>query len=260
EKAVTFIKENKQGPFFLYLAHAMPHVPLFASEEFTGRSTQGMYGDVMEELDWSVGKILRTLREQGIAENTLVVFSSDNGPWLLFKTMGGSAGLLRGGKNETFEGGLRVPALFWWPGHIQPSLVHDIGSTIDLLPTLVSLAGGKSHENSDSYDLSATLLAGKTGIRDEYFYYRGEEIYAVRKGKYKAHFLFKEAYGNPQVIEHQHPILYDLHADPGEKYDVAKEHPEVVIALQKMRTEQIASVKPVVNQLNRCKKGSRFCP
>ena len=260
EKAISYIKKNKQGPFFLYLAPSMPHVPLFASEEFTGRSTQGLYGDVMEELDWSVGQILQTLRQQGIAENTLVVFSSDNGPWLLFKTMGGSAGMLRGGKNEIFEGGMRVPALFWWPEHIQPSLVHDIGSTIDLLPTLVSLAGGEVLKNSDSYDLSGTLLAEKTGIRDEYFYYRGEQIYAVRKGKYKAHFLFKEAYGNPQVIEYQDPILYDLNADPGEKYDVAQEHPEVVIALQKMRVEQAASVKPIVNQLIRCKKGSRFCP
>tara|TARA_R110002153_G_scaffold190217_2_gene342979 strand:+ start:26484 stop:27956 length:1473 start_codon:yes stop_codon:yes gene_type:complete len=260
DKATAFIKENKQQPFFLYLAHAMPHVPLFASEEFTGRSTQGLYGDVMEELDWSVGQVLQTLREQGIAENTLVVFSSDNGPWLLFETMGGSAGPFRGGKNETLEGGLRVPGFFWWPGHIKPELVHDIGSTIDLLPTLVSLAGGKAPENSDAYDLSDTLLQGKTGIRNEYFYYRGDQIYAVRKGQYKAHFLFKEAYGNPEVIEYQQPILYDLNADPGEKYDIAKDHPEVVTALQKMRAEQIASLKPVVNQLTRCKKGSRFCP
>jgi arylsulfatase A len=259
EKAQTFIKQNSKKPFFLYLAHAMPHVPLFASKEFEGKSTQGLYGDVMEELDWSVGQVLQTLKDQGIADNTLVIFSSDNGPWTWFETLGGSPGLLRGGKSDVFEGGMRVPGIFWWPGHVKPDIRHDIGSTIDLLPTLVDLAGGKVPMDTDGFSLKETLLQGQPAKRDEYFYYRGARVFAVRKGQYKAHFIFKEGYGGSPGDVLEKPLLFDLNADPSEKYDIAETHPEIVAQLTTLRNKHIASVIPVENQLDKCKKGSRLC-
>lgn len=259
DKAQAYIRSHKQKPFFLYLAHAMPHVPLFASADFEGRSTQGRYGDVMEELDWSVGQVMKTLKDEGIANNTLVIFSSDNGPWLWFETLGGSAALLRGGKADTFEGGMRVPGLFWWPGHIKPGLVHDIGSTIDLLPTLVDLAGGEAPADTDGYDLSKTLLEEKAGPRDSYFYYRGADVFAVRKGKYKAHFIYKEGYDGPGPKVLDKPMLFDLNADPSEKYDIAAQHPEIVAELTRMREAHIASIKPVESQLDKCDKRSPIC-
>ena len=141
EEAVRFIERSKDRPFFLYLAHTMPHVPLFVSDEFRGKSPRGLYGDVVEEIDWSVGRVLETLRREGLAENTLVVFTSDNGPWLIFNQHGGSAGLLRDGKGCTFEGGMREPCITWWPGTIQPAVIHDIGATMDLFTTILQLAG-----------------------------------------------------------------------------------------------------------------------
>ena len=143
EEAVRFIRANKEGPFFVYLAHSMPHVPLFASGDFKGRSLRGLFGDVIEEIDWSVGLLLDTLRELGLDNRTLVAFTSDNGPWLIFNEHGGSAGLLRDGKGSTWEGGMREPTLFWWPGTIPPGVVTDIGSTLDLLPTCAKLAGAE---------------------------------------------------------------------------------------------------------------------
>ena len=123
QEAVKYITENKEHPFFLYVAHSFPHVPLFTSEEFKGKSERGLYGDVIEEIDWSVGEILKTLKEEGLDKNTLVVFTSDNGPWLIFGTNGGSAGLLYGGKGTSYEGGVREPAIFWWPETIQPAVI-----------------------------------------------------------------------------------------------------------------------------------------
>ena len=136
------MKANRDKPFFCYLAYSLPHVPLFASEEFQDKSLRGLYGDVVEEIDWSVGQVVDTLRELGIEGRTLVLFTSDNGPWLTYDQQGGSAGLLRGGKGSTWEGGMREPTIFWWPGKIQPGVVRQLGATLDLLPTCVTLAGG----------------------------------------------------------------------------------------------------------------------
>ena len=141
DEAVRFIAENKNGPFFLYLAHSLPHIPLARSDEFVGHSAGGMYGDVIEEIDWSVGKVLDALRSAGIERNTLVLFTSDNGPWLPFRDHGGSAGPLKQGKGTTWEGGVRTPAIFWWPGTVRPGVVTGIGSGLDLLATAASLAG-----------------------------------------------------------------------------------------------------------------------
>lgn len=231
EEAVKFIKNKSGEPFFLYFAHTMPHVPLFASEKFNDSSLRGMYGDVVEEIDWGVGQILKTLKEEGIAENTLVVFSSDNGPWLRFGEWGGSAGLLRGGKGSTYEGGMREPTIFWWPGRIKPGVVMEMGSTLDLFPTAMQLAGMKLPDDRiiDGMDLSQTLFEAAPSPRKIMFFYRGEKLYAVRKGPYKAHFFTQPGYGKDRVeTRHDPPLLYHLEHDPSEKYDVAADHPEVI--------------------------------
>ena len=159
EEAQSFIRANKEQPFFLYFPHSMIHVPLFASQDFLGESRRGLYGDVMEEIDWSVGQILQTLREEGLDKNTVVVFTSDNGPWLSYKDHGGSAGLLKNGKGTTWDGGMRVPGIFWGPGRIKPGIVEDMGSTLDLLPTFAALSGAALPTDRvlDGFDLTPAL-------------------------------------------------------------------------------------------------------
>lgn len=155
EEAVRFITAERTKPFFLYLAHNMPHVPLFSSPNFHDTSLRGLYGDVIEEIDWSVGQVLDALRRSSQAKNTLVLFTSDNGPWLIFDEQGGSAGLLRDGKGSTWEGGMREPTLFWWPGTIRPGVVRQIGSTLDMLPTCTGWPERNCPQMSSS---TATIL------------------------------------------------------------------------------------------------------
>jgi arylsulfatase A len=156
---VAFIRRNRHKPFFLYMPHTMVHVPLFRDTPFVGRSARGLYGDTVEEIDWSVGRILETLRELGLDRDTLVVFSSDNGPWLTFDEQGGSAGLLRMGKGSTWEGGVRAPAIFWMPGTVKEAVTQELGSTLDLLPTFAAMAGlpAASDRVLDGYDLTSVL-------------------------------------------------------------------------------------------------------
>lgn len=253
EQATRFIHANAARPFFLYLAHSMPHMPLFASPEFAGKSPRGRYGDVVEELDWSVGRVIDTLRELRLLEQTLVIFSSDNGPWSLFDEQGGSAGPLRGAKGGTFEGGMRVPAIFWWPGTIQPAVVTAIGATLDLLPTLSALAGASAPRDRvlDGYDLSAVLRGSGRSPRQDVFYYRGPKLYALRHGPYKAHFFTKSEYGQDPEVAHDPPLLYDLEQDPGERYDVATRHPEIIAAIRKIAAEHAKTLQPVENQLRK---------
>lgn len=228
-RAVDFIERHVDQPFFLYFAHTFPHTPLFRSEGFAGRSDRGVYGDVVEELDWSVGKVLDTIRSHGLAENTLVVFSSDNGPWLPFEQNGGSAGLLREGKGCTWEGGMRVPGIFWQPGSVRRGVVRDIGSTLDILPTVAALTGAKPPDRTlDGYDLSPALLRGEPSPRKEMVYYRGGELFAYREGPYKIHFWTQTGYTEPKPTPHDPPALYHLEHDPGEKYDISAQHPDVV--------------------------------
>ena len=185
------------------------------------------------------------LEEEGLSENTLVVFTSDNGPWDIYKTQGGSAGMLRGAKGTIFEGGMREPTIFWWPGKIQPAIVHDIGSTLDILQTASRLAGGSLEAQLDGYDLSSVLMDGGEGPREEMFFYGGDVLRAVRLGRYKAHFY------DENRVELDQPWLYDLNEDPGEKYDIAANNPEIVAQLAAFALQHEQGVVPVENQLER---------
>jgi len=236
ERAVKFIEDNKENPFFLYLAHSMPHIPLFASEDFRGNSIRGLFGDVIEEIDWSVGQVLDTLRKLDLDEKTIVLFTSDNGPWLSFKTHGGSAGPLRAGKGTNFEGGQRVPTIFWAPGRFPPGVVDQMGSTIDMLATLASLSGTKapSDRKMDSYDLSPLLLGTGVSPRQEFFYWNTGQLNGVRSGPWKLHTEQREAVNYSRRIKLEKPELYNLEKDISEAYNVADEHPEIVASLLQM--------------------------
>jgi len=237
DEAVKYIKENKRNPFFIYLAHNLPHIPLFVSDKFKGKSKRGLYGDVLEEIDNGVGKILKTLEEEGLAENTIVVFTSDNGPWLPFKLNGGSAGLLKAGKGTTWEGGMREPAIFWGPKNIKPGITTDLGTTMDLFTTFSTMAGVEIPKDRiiDGVDLSKTLLQGKPSPRKSVLYYRGTELYAARLGDYKAHFITQGEYGQfGDREEHAIPLLYNLNYDPGEQFDIAEKHPDRIDEIKAM--------------------------
>ncbi len=242
EEAVAFIEQNRERQFLLYLPYSMPHTPIFRSAEFVGRSLGGRYGDVIEEIDWSVGQIVGKLRELDVHENTLVIFSSDNGPWLFMNQHGGSAGLLRDGKGTTFEGGMRVPGIFWWPGRIRPGVVSEIGSALDVFVTALKLAGAEAPDVTDGYDISDALLSGTASPRDAVAYYRQGELRAYRQGRFKLHLVTEGAYGlPPQRTVHEQPLLFDLHTDPGERFDIAAEHPEVVAGiLQRIEVHRAA--------------------
>ncbi len=229
EAAIDFMGRNVDQPFLVYLPYTMPHTPLFRSDEFAGRSLAGRYGDVVEEIDWSVGQIRRAVETLGLADNTLIIFSSDNGPWLTMNEEGGSAGLLRMGKGSTFEGGVRVPGIFYWPGKIQPSTVSDIGSTLDVFATVMALADLDNSSGIDGFDLAPALFDGGSSPRVELPYYRGGTLYAYRVDSWKLHFVLEGAYGQPpEKIQLPVPQLFNLARDPSEKFDVAAANPQVV--------------------------------
>jgi arylsulfatase A-like enzyme len=246
DEAVRFIQENQKRPFFLYLPHSMPHIPLFASEKYRGKSKRGLYGDVVEELDGSVGRILDTLRDLKLDDKTLVVFSSDNGPWLSFETHGGSAGPLRAGKGTTFEGGQRVPAIFWWPGRVQPGTIHELGSTLDLMATVAAITGGEIPKDRtlDSYDLSEVLMRGGESPRQEIFFWTNAQLHAVRMGPWKLHIKAREPINYGKETELASPELYHLERDISEKFNVADKHPEVVKSLLQKIEEHRSSIEP----------------
>ncbi|MBN2817760.1 MAG: sulfatase-like hydrolase/transferase, partial [Bacteroidales bacterium] len=253
DEVINFMKEKKDEPFFIYLAHSMPHVPLFPSKDFQGKSLRGTYGDVIEEIDWSVGQVISALKENGLEENTLVVFTSDNGPWLLFNEKGGSAGLLRGGKGGTYEGGMREPTVIWGPGLVKPRVVSDLGSTMDLLPTFCNLAGTKlpNERVYDGYDLTQTIAGIAKSPREEVIFYRGQKVFAIRKGAYKAHFIIQSEYGNDGPKELESPELYNLNVDPSEKYNLANQNPDMIAEIREILKEHLATVVPVENQLEK---------
>ncbi len=233
-KAIEFIRTNKDRPFFLYLPHTMPHIPLYVSEDFKGKSARGLYGDVIEEIDWSVGEILRTLKESGVDDRTFVLFTSDNGPWLIKKEDGGSALPLRDGKGTTYEGGMREPCLMRWPGKIPAGTVcGELCGTIDMLPTIARLAGGKVPTDRviDGQDIWP-LISGERGAKtphEAYFYYRGKQLRAVRCGKWK----FRK---DPA------PELFDLEADISESKNLVKEYPDIARELEEKMNDFHASL------------------
>ncbi len=245
EEALEFIKKNKKKPFFLYYANNFPHVPLFASGGFTDKSKRGLYGDVVSELDWSVGQLLKTLKEQNLDKNTLVIFTSDNGPWLIKKEEGGSAGLLFEGKGSAYEGGMRVPAIAWWPGTIQANQVNTaLATTMDLFPTILKLAKADLPKDRvlDGTDIMPLLTGQKDAVRDVVFYYNLDKLFAIRRGPWKAHFITKPSYSKEEAIDHDLPLLYNLDIDPSEKYNVAGQHPEVITEIKKEREKHKANM------------------
>jgi arylsulfatase A len=251
DEAVKFIQRNKAKPFFLYFPHTFPHTPLFASKDFAGKSPRGIYGDVVEELDASVGKVLDTLRAEKLAENTLVFFSSDNGPWLIMNQQGGSAGLLREGKGSTWEGGMRVPGIAWWPGKIKPTVQRTMASTMDLFPTSLRLAGADvpSDRPIDGLDIRPLLFGTGTVQREAYFFYRGTRLMAARMGDYKAHFMTQAAYGQPKHEEHTPPLLFNLKVDASETFNVATNHPAVLAQITAAVEKHKAALQPAPSQL-----------
>lgn len=247
ERAVDFIGRNKARPFFLYLAHNMPHTPLAVSDRFKGTTQRGLYGDVIAEIDWSVGQVLDALEHNGIDENTLVIFTSDNGPWHLYGDHGGSAEPLRGGKKQTFDGGMRVPCLMRWPGHIPAQGVcRELATTMDILPTLAKITGAALPERRiDGLDIGSLLLgrAGAASPHPCFYYYWQKELHAVRQGKWKLQFPHADRETpNPERPGHGgrrgetmtvalEMALYDLEEDPAESVDLSRAFPQIVAAL-----------------------------
>lgn len=237
KKAVDFIRRAKDGPFFLYVPYSMVHLPVYASEEFRGRSLAGLYGDAVEEIDWSVGEILKTLEQEGVAGRTLTVFASDNGPWQNLpprmvndgqnkRWHAGTAGLLRGAKGSSWEGGPRVPAIAHWPGHIDGGRVtSDITSTMDLYTTMISIAGGSVPTDRivDGVDLSGLLRGISRSPRTTFHYFEKAKISAIREGKWKLRLI------DVGQLDEDKPIaeLFDLELDASEKYNRAEEFPEI---------------------------------
>jgi arylsulfatase A-like enzyme len=252
EHAVAFIEKNKDRPFFLYVPHTMAHVPLGVSDKFRGKSQGGLYGDVIEELDWSVGQILATLKKHGLDEKTLVMFTSDNGPWLSYGNHGGSAGPLREGKGTSFDGGVRESFVARWPGRIKPGTVsHTPLMTIDLFPTFATLIGAELPKHAIDGRAALPVLLGEPGAtnpHEAYFFYWGRELQAVRSGKWKLHFPheYRSLTGTPghdgkpggYTTAKIGLSLFDLEADVGEMKNVADRHPEVVKRLEALADKE----------------------
>lgn len=245
-RAIKFIEAHKDRPFFLYVPQTMPHVPLAVSDKFKGKSPRGLYGDVIMEIDWSVGQILDKLKSENLDDQTLVIFSSDNGPWLRYGDHGGSAGPLREGKGTAFEGGMREPGIFRWPGHIPPGQESaQPAMTIDILPTVARLAGAtlKPDRIIDGKDIWP-LLAGEKDAKSPHeviYFYWGKELHAVRSGKWKLHLphpyrTIAQAGANGVIGKdgrgHLELSLFDLDSDIGESTNVAADHPDIVARLQ----------------------------
>jgi arylsulfatase A len=240
EETVKFIASNKGRPFFLYLPHTAMHVPLHPGKDSKGKSANGLYGDWVEEVDWSVGRVLDTLRQLKLADHTLVLFTSDNGPWLVKGKNGGVAGPLRGGKGTTWEGGMREPTIAWWPGKISAGSVCDAPlNEIDVLPTVVKLGGGAvpADRPIDGKDIWP-LLSGQTkdSPHEALFYFNGSRLEAVRAGWWKLAIAPQgtgRRKGDTEPVKHSGPRLYKLDADIGELTDVAAQHPDIVARLQR---------------------------
>ena len=249
ERAVEFIGENKDRPFFLYVPHSMVHVPLYVSDKFKGKSQRGLFGDVMMEVDWSVGQILDAIRQHQLEEDTLVIFTADNGPWLNYGDNAGSAGPLREGKGTMFDGGCRESCIMWQPGTVPMGTSCSVPAmTIDILPTVAHLMGAQLPDHKiDGRNIWPLIVGepGATSPHEAYYFYYGQQLQAIRSGKWKLHFPhgYRTLNGRPggtggtPVSYDQAQIglaLFDLEQDMGETTDVANEHPEVVARLSQL--------------------------
>ena len=248
EHAVKFIETNKTKPFFLYVPHSMVHVPLYVSEKFKGKSKSGLFGDVMMEVDWSVGQILDTLRKNELDKNTLVIFTSDNGPWLSYGDHAGSAGPLREGKGTMFEGGCRESTLMWWPGTVPSnSNCSTPAMTIDILPTVAELIGANLPDHKIDGKSILNLVTGKNdkSPQEAYYFYYGQQLQAMRMGKWKLHFPhnYRTMNGKPggtggiPTKYSQDKIelsLFNLHQDIGETTDVKANYPKILAKMLKL--------------------------
>jgi arylsulfatase len=259
QRALQFIEKNHEMPFFLYVAHSMPHVPLFVSDKFRGKSQQGLYGDVIMEIDWSVGEILDALERHRLEHNTLVIFTSDNGPWLSYGNHAGSAGPLREGKGTTWEGGTRVPFIARWPDHIPAgSTCNEVAMTIDLFPTFARLVAAElPRRKIDGLDIWP-LLAGDANAKNPheayFFYYQQNELQAVRSGSWKL--MLPHTYrtlgsqsggrdGTPAKYDSrklEKSELYNLETDLAEKLNVAERYPDTVARLQALAEQARAEL------------------
>lgn len=263
ERAVQFIDKNKERPFFLYVPHTMPHVPLAVSDKFKGKSEQGAYGDVIMEIDWSVGQILDALKKHGLDERTLVIFTCDNGPWLSYGNHAGTAGQLREGKGTTWDGGVRVPFIARWPGKVPPGAVcREPAMTIDMLPTVAKLVGAELPAHKiDGLDIGPLLL-GKEGAKsphDAFYFYWGRELQAVRSGNWKLHFPHKyrtlagkaagkDGKGAAYAEAETGLALYDLEKDPGEMKNLADKHADVVEKLKALADKARADLGDIATK------------
>ena len=247
ERAVSFIEKNKDNPFFVYLPHSMVHVPLYVSDKFKGKSGAGLFGDVMMEVDWSAGEIMKVLRKHDLHENTLFLFTSDNGPWLNYGDHAGSAAPLREGKGTMFDGGCREPTLAWWPGTIPAGSECNVPAmTIDLLPTIAKLIDADLPKHRiDGKDISALLTDDAKSPQEAYYFYYGNQLQAVRQGKWKLHFPhgYRTMAGKPggtggiPTNYSQAKIglsLFDLHSDIGESTDVKEKFPKIAKRLKSL--------------------------
>ena len=244
QKTISYIETNKEKPFFIYLAQPMPHFPVYASKEFQGKSARGLYGDCVEELDWSVGEILKTLKENNLDKNTLVIFTSDNGPWLSYKELGGSAGHLREGKASICEGGFRVPCIMWG-GMVEPAHITDMGSTLDFLPTFCEMANIDlpTDRTYDGVSLNNVITHNDPSNRELFYFYRGSDLYAMRKGDYKIFFSYKSGYGSDAKKVYDVPHLYNIAHDPEERYNIANKHMDVVNELKAHAKDYLENTK-----------------
>ena len=246
QEALQFIDRDKASdpakrPFFLYVAHNMPHIPIYASANFVGKSGRGLFGDVIQELDWSVGEIMKKLRDKGLEENTLVIFSSDNGPWLVMGEDAGSAGPLREGKQTTFEGGMRVPAIACWKGHIPAGQTNTgIATMMDWFPTLTNIGGGKLPTNTplDGEDIGPVLMGLGSRKGQQMAYYNNGKLEAFRLGDWKLKLPYAGNEDNPgQKVVAAHPLLLtNLRQDIGEQTNVAEQNPAKVSEIRAAMT------------------------